>query len=170
VLSDDYIRRACIGLSTWFIGSQYRYSVLHFTTQYSSCNTSGIPCHHVLTLFNRTVALTLNYTRNSRNCTSLLSCQLTNSVKGQRHITTDDQSVTPKKTPPLLRGCVLLRVYMLYCLQHTCHTAPSLRLRVPSSPHQLSPFSSFSSVASPRLSLRTAAAFVVNRGRSPRLR
>jgi hypothetical protein len=39
-----------IGLTTGFIGSQYSYSVLHFTTQYSSCNSSGIPCHHLLTL------------------------------------------------------------------------------------------------------------------------
>jgi hypothetical protein len=33
---------------------------IHVTIHYCSCNSSGIPCHHLLTLFNRTVALTLN--------------------------------------------------------------------------------------------------------------
>jgi hypothetical protein len=53
--------------------------------------------------------------------------------------------------------------HMPHCLQHTRHTAPHLRLLVPSSPYQLSPFSLFSSVASP-------AAASILRGRSPRYR
>jgi hypothetical protein len=81
-----------IGLATGFIGSQYSYSVLHFTTHYCSCNTSGIPCHHLLTLSNRTAALTLYYTRNS-----LLNCQLTNSADSAISYIAGER--TPKKTP-----------------------------------------------------------------------
>jgi hypothetical protein len=58
----------------------------------AATNSYGVSCHHSLTgnltelctilvtLSNRTAALTLYYTRNSRNCNSLLSCQLTNSA------------------------------------------------------------------------------------------
>jgi hypothetical protein len=100
-------------LTTGFIGSQSQlsYSVLnlqwiHFTTHYCSCNSSGIPCHHLLTLFNRTVALTLKYTRNSRNCNSLLSCQLTNSADSAISYIAGER--TQKKTLPRNIGCCCL--------------------------------------------------------------
>jgi hypothetical protein len=69
--------------------------------------------------------------------------------------------------------CVFIRCHsngcqhMPFCLQHARHTAPSLRLLVPSSLHQLSIIFFFPQ-SLPRDSLRTAAALIAHRGRSPR--
>jgi hypothetical protein len=74
----------------WITHSYTQLQCIHFTTHYCSCNSSGIPCHRLLTLSNQTAALTLNYTRNW-NCPRQSPWQLIVLViAGER---------TTKKTP-----------------------------------------------------------------------
>jgi hypothetical protein len=120
----------------------HSYSSLQFTTAlaesshciFTGCLSSNIAGSIRLQLFSEDCCLawiltrnclTWDYTRNSRNCNSLLSCQLTNSADCAISYIAGEwipkktplrfpycwmsslSERTPKKTPPLLSGCVL---------------------------------------------------------------